>query len=385
MNLKYYMPTKVFMGEDCINQNKEIFKNIGRKAMIVTGRNSAKKNGSGEDVTKALTSLNMEYVIYDKILSNPTVISTYEGARIAKQNNVDFIIAIGGGSPMDAGKAIALLAAQDIKSEELFLGNYEDKILPLVLIPTTSGTGSEVTQYSILTNEKEETKTSIATELLFPVVTFLDAKYTLDLGLITTINTAVDALSHSVEGMLSVKSSSITDALAKESIQTILSILTKIHNQKENKTQDDKLNEILTFHDREELLYASCMAGMVIAQTGTTIVHGMGYSLTFFQDVDHGKANGLLLCEYMRLVESKEPNLVYKILNAMGYSQIEQLEKLLDSLLESKVELSEDEIILYSEKAFKTKNLNNCIVKPNVEEIKSMYNKSLTNLNVQKT
>ncbi|WP_141694398.1 iron-containing alcohol dehydrogenase, partial [Desulfosporosinus sp. BG] len=195
MTNKYYMPTRVIIGDDCIIKNSELFIPLGKKALIVTGAQSAKSNGSEKDVRTALESVGINYLVFDKVMSNPTISCVYEGASLAKEKGVDFIIAIGGGSPMDAGKAIALLAVQDIEEESLFSGNYEKTVLPMAFVPTTAGTGSEVTQYSILTNDKAQTKTSIASDLLFPTVTFLDAKYTEHLAVTTTINTAIDALS----------------------------------------------------------------------------------------------------------------------------------------------------------------------------------------------
>jgi len=201
----YYLPTRIIAGKDCIIQNRDLFRSLGKKALIVTGAHSAKRNGSLSDVITALEATGVSYFVFDKVMSNPTIACVYEGAEVARVNQCDMIIAIGGGSPMDAGKAIALLAAQEIAEENLFAGNYTDQVLPMAFVPTTAGTGSEVTQYAILTNDQAQTKTSIASDLLFPNVAFLDAKYTENLPTETTINTAIDALSHAVEGMLSVK------------------------------------------------------------------------------------------------------------------------------------------------------------------------------------
>lgn len=136
-------------------------------------------------------------------MSNPTVECVYDGAETAMEEEVDFVIAIGGGSPMDSAKAIALLAVSDIERKNLFDGNIGNKALPMIHIPTTAGTGSEVTPYAILTNHEKQTKKSIASPCLFPTYALLDAKYTKNLGLATTVNTAIDSLSHSVEGMMS--------------------------------------------------------------------------------------------------------------------------------------------------------------------------------------
>ncbi|MHB8063183.1 MAG: iron-containing alcohol dehydrogenase family protein [Ruminiclostridium sp.] len=371
MNYKYYMPTRVIMGKDCITNNSEVFKTLGKRALIVTGSSSAKKNGSEKDVKAALASVGNSYFVFDKIMSNPTISCVYEGASAAKSNDVDFIIAIGGGSPMDAGKAIALLAAQDISEENLFSGNYENKVLPMAFIPTTAGTGAEVTQYSILTNNKAQTKTSIASDLLFPTVAFLDSKYMEQLPVKTTINTAIDALSHAVEGMLSIRASTITNTLASESIRMIMSCVPEMLQalNAEPKTIFDPKS-------REKLLQASFMAGMVIAQTGTTAVHAMGYSLTYFRDIDHGRANGLLLGEYLRLVEKEQPDLTSSILKAMNLSCVNQFIDLMNQLFGEKEYISSTEINQYSKMAIKTKNIANCIVKPKENDLKEMFTAS---------
>lgn len=372
MTNKYYMPTKVISGEDCILKNSELFRPLGKKALIVTGAQSAKKNGSENDVKTALETVGIEYLVFDKVMSNPTISCVYEGASLAKENGADFIIAIGGGSPMDAGKAIALLAVQDIEEKNLFSGNYGEKVLPMAFVPTTAGTGSEVTQYSILTNDQAQTKTSIASDLLFPTIAFLDAKYTARLGVTTTINTAVDALSHAVEGMLSVRASLVSNALAAASIRMIVDCVPGLLQARQ---AGDKA--VLSLKQREHLLQASLLAGMVIAQTGTTAVHAMGYSLTYFKGIDHGRANGLLLGEYFKLVEKAQPVLAGAILSALNFSEAEQLRDLLSKLLGEREAISPEEIEQYSQRTAQAKNIANSVVKPTEEEINLMYTRSL--------
>lgn len=120
-----------------------------------------------DDVEYALEKNNIEYVIFDKVMSNPTVECVYDGAETAMEEEVDFVIAIGGGSPMDSAKAIALLAVSDIERKNLFDGNIRQQGTSYDTYPTTAGTGSEVTPYAILTNHEKQTKKSIAAPCLF--------------------------------------------------------------------------------------------------------------------------------------------------------------------------------------------------------------------------
>ena len=138
---RYFMPVDTYFGRDCIAEHKEVLKKLGKKAMIVTGRTSAKKNGSQKDVTDALEALDMQWVLFDEIGENPDVETVVRAAELAKKEAVDFVIGIGGGSPMDASKAIAVLTANPEADAEILFTDPSAKALPVVEIPTTAGTG----------------------------------------------------------------------------------------------------------------------------------------------------------------------------------------------------------------------------------------------------
>lgn len=371
MSYKYHMPTKVISGQDCILSNSELFKRFGKKAMLVTGRASAKKNGSQDDVIQALQEQGIEYVVFDQVMANPTIACTYQGAEFAKQHDVDFVIAIGGGSPMDAAKVMALLARQDIKEENLFSGPYGVDVLPIIAVPTTAGTGSEVTPYAILTNDVVESKTSLGPESLFPQIAFLDARYMLDMSVETTVNTAIDAFSHAAEGMMTVRASLVSNALAKESIAIFTRCIPAL---REAVAKDDI--SVLDLHVRNDLLQCSMLAGMVIAQTGTAAVHAMGYTLTYFKDIDHGRANGLLIAEYMKLVEEEKPQLIEDILAALNIADLTELDALMCELLGEKEVISEDEMVKYIANAARINaSKNNSQVTPSDDDVGAMFRK----------
>ncbi|MBH1940521.1 iron-containing alcohol dehydrogenase [Mobilitalea sibirica] len=372
MDINFFMPTKVVQGKNCIEINVDLFRSFGTKALIVTGKNSARLNGSQRDITKALDIVGISYTIFDKVMSNPTVDCVFEGAELAKEQEVDFIIGIGGGSPMDAAKAIALLATQNITEEDLFQGKYETKALPLVMVPTTAGTGSEVTQYSILTNDRAKTKQSIATSVLFPKLSFLDAKYMKDLSMEITINTALDALSHSIEGMLSIRSTDLTDSLAVESILKLSDSLSVLKKAKEE--QSPQIPEKV----REQLLYGSMLAGIVIAHTGTTAVHSMGYSLTYFRNIDHGRANALLLPGFLKFIEKSDFAKVKTILTAMKLNSNDELDILFHELLGERETLTPEEIKKFSGIAIQAKNIQNSKIIPTQNDLEALYTQSLS-------
>jgi alcohol dehydrogenase class IV len=360
--LKFFMPTKVFLGKDCIIDNAVQMKALGKKAFIVTGKSSA-KNGALACVQTALQTSGIAYNVFDRILSNPSIELVREAAKIAREEGADFIIGIGGGSPMDAAKAIAVLAVNEIDDTTLFSGPYPHPVLPVVAVPTTAGTGSEVTQYSILTDDQQETKSSIANEVIFPKIAFLDASYTQNLPSHVTINTAVDALSHAVEGYLSAKATSTSSMLAAESM-TILGQCLKVLDGK------------VDFEVREQLLYASMLAGMVIAHTGTTALHSMGYSLTYFRDIDHGRANGLLMYEYLEFIAAQHGSMIDKMVSLLNMKSLGELKTCLDKLFKDKESITQSEIQQFSAKAIQAKNILNTIRPPSQEDLAGIMERS---------
>jgi alcohol dehydrogenase class IV len=368
MTFDYFMPTRVIMGEDCVFQNRLLLKELGTRALIVTGKKSARINGSLEDTVKALESNGQSFYLFDKVMSNPTVDCAFDGAGAAKKAGCDFVIAIGGGSPMDAAKAAAALALRDIPKSLVFSSAYPEA-LPLAAIPTTAGTGSEVTPYAILTNDEAKTKTSLVAPALFPRLALLDAKYMDSLGRTVTINTALDALSHAVEGFLSVRASPLSDAMATGSIRAIAECFEAL--------KTGQLSPAV----RRKLLWASTLAGMVITNTGTTAVHALGYQLTYWHNIDHGRANGLLLGEFLKFCAKKEgahtERRIRDILAALGLESPESFSRIAADLLGSPETIAAADLETYARRALAAKNIANCYITPDYEDLLRIYTRSL--------
>lgn len=363
MNTNFYMPTKVFLGKNIVKEKGELLASIGQKAFIITGKHSSKKNGSLKDVEDVLKKYNKDYIIYDDIEENPSIETIIKAAKIGKENAVDFLIGVGGGSPIDASKAIGVAINNPHLTEETLLNSDKLESLPIVAVPTTSGTGTETTQYAIVTDHKDKTKKNLG-QVVFPVVSLLDPSYTENMNEEITISTTVDALSHIVEGYLNKNASEITDALAIKALKLWGKAIPSLKSRK------------FTYEDRENFMLASSLAGMIIAQTGTSIPHGMGYHLTYFKGVPHGLANGCLYVEYLN--SFKDKTRIYEIVEHLGLSSYEEFISLLSDLTKIDIEVSEEEIEEYassmvSNKA-KLKNHPEDITK---EEIKSIYLKSL--------
>ncbi|MDR2468403.1 MAG: iron-containing alcohol dehydrogenase [Spirochaetaceae bacterium] len=367
MIFSYFTPTRIFAGEGALGANAACLRELGGKALVVTGRASAAQNGSLADVRAALEQNEQDFILYNQVTANPTVECCYDAAAVARREHCDCIIAIGGGSPLDAGKAAALLAVEDTPPEELFT-TPPRRALPIAAVPTTAGTGSEVTPVAVLTNHAERTKTSISAPVLFPRLAFLDARYTNSLSRATAVNTAIDALTHAAEGMLSVRASAFSDTLAKASLGMIADCADAL-------SRGDFDGAV-----REKLLFASTLAGMVIANTGTTAVHSAGYSLTYFKHIDHGRANGLLFSAYLRFVDGHERGLPIRraeeVCAALRFAGFDELDVFLDGLLGEREKLSAVEIAEFSGLAENTRGVKNSRVSPSRADIARIFAES---------
>lgn len=365
---RFSLPTTVIAERGAVRNHAADW-NLGRKALIVTGAQSAKASGALDDVIAALESQQTPYVIDDGIRANPDDAQVYDGAEIARREGCDFVVAVGGGSPMDAGKAIAWVAGTGIEREAFFgrLPGPSDRVLPIVAVPLTCGTGSEVTPYAIITNHKIQSKTNISGSALFPRVALLDAAYLEKLPQAVLCDTALDALSHAIESVYSLRSTKASCMLAFEAMSVIVpELLRMTHGM---------------FVNRAALHYASMVAGMAIAQTGTALVHAMGYPLTYHKGMPHGRANGLLLPGYLTFMTEHCPELTKRVLAAMGMESPDALQALVDALIDGlglpRASLTEDELRAFSLTPLRLEMMRRYRAMPTPAEVIDIYRNGL--------
>lgn len=326
------MPTSVFFGEEVLERYGDAIKQLGQRALVVTGRTSAVTSGAMNDFETVAKKLGLTWVVYNKVSANPTLDTVAEAVDIARKEKVDFVVGIGGGSPLDTAKAIALLTPNKAEAHELYLADLPEAPLPIATIPTTSGTGSEVTQYAVFTLPEKKIKKGFGDKRCFPQISWVDPRYTYTLPYDITVDTALDALTHSIEGYLNKNSTPVSDELALAGIFYFA------------KQKDNLLAGNFEPETRSELMYASTLGGMVIAQTRTTVLHSLGYPLTYSHDIPHGRANGLLLAAYLEFIKEEEPLRVNKILNTIGMNSLDELKLFINKLLPSTGEFSKEEL-----------------------------------------
>ncbi len=275
----FQLPVEVHFGPGTLSLLSR-YGHLGHRAALMCGRSSARASGALDRVLEHFPGA----LVIDGIPENPETSDCEAYAATCREAGVDCIIALGGGSVLDAAKAIALLVTNGgACADYLDDSNGCKPALPIVAIPTTAGTGSEVTPYSVLVDSALREKKTLRHPSLYPRVAILDPQLTLALPREVTVATALDALSQAMEGMVSKRATPFGDLLALEACRLICAALPWV---------------LTAPHDEEArgvLLYAAMLSGVVIAQSGTTLVHGMGYHYTLDYGIAHGAANALLL------------------------------------------------------------------------------------------
>lgn len=336
MKLNINFPTQIISGVDCVAENAALIAKLGaKKAFIVTGKSGAKKSGALDDVTAMLSSVGMEYEIFDEIAENPPLLVSHEAGRKCRESGCDIVIGIGGGSALDASKAVAVFAANDIEPMDGYNAEKCKRALPIIAIPTTAGTGSEANPYAVMTLPGGDQKKTIKYPFTYPKLALVDPKYTYSLGYDYTVSTALDAFAHAIESYLSPNSTIFSEQFALFSAKDIFDVLKEKPSEFSEKA-------------RENLAYASCAAGAAISVTGTGFPHPLGYSLTLLSGIPHGKACAVFEGDYIELNSRTEIGKakLEKFFDALG-TNAEELSSLLTSLADIHIRLCEEEIVKY--------------------------------------
>ena len=342
--MQLYMPTNVYSQPNCVAAHGKELAALGKKAMLVTGRSSAKKTGALADVTAALEENGVGYVIFDQVEENPSIETVMRARDLAVAEQVDFCIGIGGGSPMDAAKAIALMAANSDKTEEVLYKAEPLRYLPVACIPTTCGTGSEATPYAILTRHALRTKKSISYRI-YPELALLDAKYLKTMSRIGLVNTCVDALAHLLESYLNTNTNELNRICSREGLIVWA------------RFKDRLAEDTVTQEDYWDMLHASMIAGMAITHTGTSLPHGLSYAVTYEQGIPHGRAVGMFLGGYVEGYQDRAQ--AQAAVELLGFADPTQFRKYVTGLLgtvEIPAQLLEDSAAQLMEDPSKLKN-----------------------------
>ena len=341
MDFNLNLPINVVSGENAVSKNSRLLKSLGKSCIIVTGGKSAKLSGALEDIVKALEIEGISYTIFDKIGPNPRLDHCYEASLIAREAKADFVIGIGGGSPLDAAKAIAVYASNpQLSMDEIYTASKRNRALSLVLVGTTSGTGSEVGKVSVLTHPLTGRKKSISPTDCFPTLTYADPKYTHSMPYDITVSTALDAMAHVLEGYMGVKCTDIPTLFGEKAIDLIWKGLCFLYENKEEKSLPDA--EL-----REALYYGSLYAGITLAYCGTAFPHPMGYILTENYGTPHGKACTAFMDSFIDRAALHTPEKLARALEIMKTDK-DKFKRIIGELTDLKgITMTKEEIEAY--------------------------------------
>lgn len=284
MATTFFIPAVNVMGAGCLTEAMANIKSYGfTKGLIVTDA-VLNKIGVADKVSKLLADNGIASVVYDGVKPNPTVSNVEAGLALLKQNNCDFVVSLGGGSPHDCAKGIALCATNGGH-----IGDYEgvDRSakpqLPLVAINTTAGTASEMTRFCIITDETRHIKMAIVDRNTTPILSVNDPELMLAKPAGLTAATGMDALTHAIEAYVSIAATPITDACALKAAELIAQNLRTAVKDGQNIVA------------RENMAYAQFLAGMAFNNASLGYVHAMAHQLGGFYDLPHGVCNAVLL------------------------------------------------------------------------------------------
>lgn len=326
----FYMPTKIVFEDNVLSQVASYAKDYGGRGLLITDK-MMMETDIVKKVVGSLDNADLDYMIWSDIVPNPRDVDIEKGAAFAIENKIEYLIAVGGGSAIDTAKAIGAIMTNGGTCADLYGDKLTKPIAPLIAIPTTCGTGSEVTHESIVNNTVTLVKDCIWGPNNSVSVALLDPSVLEKLPPHIMGSTGMDALTHAVEAYVGKAANPLTDALALTAIRMIGKSLICGVEKKEKE-------------DLENLLVASCMAGAAFGNSDVASVHSIAEALGGYYDIPHGVANAMMLPEVSRISVPGAPQKYADVAEALGvdttgmtvekaaYAGVEYMQKMAEML-----------------------------------------------------
>lgn len=305
MSKEFLTPRKIITGIGAIENSIKYLAKMGKKPLIVTGRIVSELDVFKNLVSK-LSESSLDCVVFNDITGEPTDVMIEKGLTVYRENKCDFLIGMGGGSPLDAIKAIAVLNVYGGKLSDYMGKEIGGKFPPMAAIPTTAGTGSEATKFTVITDAQTDIKMLLKGAALLPNLAIVDYTNTISSPKSITASTGLDALTHAVEAYTSKQAQPLTDALALSAVKRIFKYLPIAYNDGKNETA------------RAEMSIAALEAGICINNSSVTIVHGMSRPIGALFHVPHGLSNAMLLCKCMYFAKDGAAERFAELSRAVG-------------------------------------------------------------------
>lgn len=322
---KYLSPTRIVFGQRSFDFLKKyvLELNIKKHILLITGQSSMRKHGYIDRCKRMLYDRSL--YIFDKIAPNPTVEILQEALDYVGNTDIELVIALGGGSAIDAGKSLAILLKNPGLPKDYLEGkkNFHRKGLPFIAIPTTAGTASEVTCWATIWDMVGKKKFSFIHEWMFPDFAIVDPLLTVHMSRYLTACTGMDALTHAIESCWSRSSQPISDSFALRAIRLI---------RKNIQTACDEPDNITA---RTNMALASLFAGLAFNNTKTAACHSISYPMTFNFDVPHGLAVSITIKEVIKYNNKVVPEKVAQIVEEFGSPSLDAFIQELPALMQS--------------------------------------------------
>lgn len=321
MNWNYIQPVEIEFGNDCSKNINEIAKKLGCTKGLLVSDPFFVQSG----LAKELMDCSQGYItdVFSQLSPNPDVTEVDACADMLRKGNYDFVVALGGGSAMDCAKAASMicLTTDSIRKYHGTGEKVPEKHLPLIALPTTAGTGSEVTCVSVLTDHANGKKSPIVSNSFYPKVALIDPKLTCSMPPRVTAGTGIDVLSHALEGYWSVGHQPICDACAIHAAKLVLEYLYTAYKEPNN------------LYAREKMCEASVIAGLAFTLPKTTASHACSFPLTNIHHIPHGEACGLTLDWFLRInAKNDTDGRINAFCKALGFENADKLADKIHSL-----------------------------------------------------
>lgn len=278
MDFQYHLPVNLIFGRGKADKIGEIYAAYGKKALVVTGTGSTKRSGLLDRTVNSLKNAGIDSVVFDKVTQNPLTFTVYEGVALAKENGCDMVVGVGGGSIMDAAKAIAFCCVNDGDISDYIFGYKQGKkALPIILMPTTCGTGSEGNQIAALTNPDTKDKKALYTMNIMPAASVVDPDVMMTMPKHVLSSVGFDAFTHALEAYTSKKANPLTDAQSLLAMKLIAENLPDLVGG----SGDPKAWAAVSL--------AATLGGMVIGVAGVSAAHGMEHPASGLKNIVHGR------------------------------------------------------------------------------------------------
>ena len=370
MSWEFSLPVKIYFGTDKINELPEIIKEFGYKRGVLVCSNTLKKNGTADKIIENCGGVIVD--VFCDIRPNPTTDNVNACVKALRENNADFAVALGGGSPMDCCKAACAIAKGDDIIESYHTGGKPinaKEVIPMFAVATTSGTGSEITNISVLTDLKKNVKSTMNDPLMYPKAAIVDPKLTLTVPPKVTASTGLDVLSHALESVWSVLHQPICEACSVRATKLVFDWLYKAYNEPDN------------LEAREKMAEASIIAGVAFSNPRTAGSHACSFPLTNLYGVPHGEACAMTLDYFTRFNAEAENGRLNSFARDCGFDDAYEMADAITDLKKqmgmamtlTEIGVKTDEEIETLTKMSMTPLMERNIIPLSYDDIKNMY------------